>query len=164
MGVSHVAVVVAVLDNGGIQPGDTAEIRDINDGFLIQSERGNIKRFFLVRLLDCDIIRINAHAVFALAEHAAVLARNAAGTVVGRNGAGSFTLAHESALLVQPDNAARRGLRENIPVKAAIFDRSVVHPGDTADVFAVSGCAECAGDREIFHDAAFQHHTEKSLC
>ena len=82
MGVSHVAVVVAVLDNGGIQPGDTAEIRDINDGFLVQGKRGNIKRFFLVGLLDRDIIRINAHAVFALAEHAAVLARNAAGTVV----------------------------------------------------------------------------------
>lgn len=64
VGVSHVAVVVAVLDNGGIQPGDTAEIRDINDGFLIQSERGNIKRFFLVRLLDCDIIRINGSCGF----------------------------------------------------------------------------------------------------
>ncbi len=35
VGVSHVAVVVAVFYNGGIQPGNAAEIRDINDGFLI---------------------------------------------------------------------------------------------------------------------------------
>ena len=39
VGVSYVAVVVAILDNGGIEPGDTAEVRDINEGFLLQGKR-----------------------------------------------------------------------------------------------------------------------------
>ena len=164
VGVSYVAVVVAILDNGGIEPGDTAEVRDINEGFLLQCERGKVKGAFLVRLLGGDVFRVDAHAAFAVAQNAAVLPRDTAGAVIGRDGDGGFAFAHKSALGIQSDDAACGCLRADLSVKAAVFDRSVVHTGDAADVFAVPGGVQRAGDRKVLHHAGFQHHAEKPLC
>ena len=118
----------------------------------------------MIRLFCGNVFRVDAHAVFAPAQNAAVLPRDTAGAVIGRNRAGGFAFAHKSALGIESDNAACGCLRADLSVKAAVFDRSVVHTGDAADVFAVPGGVERTGDRKVFHHAGFQNHAEEPLC
>ena len=159
--ITHRAAVCAVFYKRAAQPGDAADVGNVDDVLLAAgSERGNIKAAILI---VGDILGVDIHHAAAIPERAAVLARDAADAVAAIERPGDCAAGYLRALGVEPGDAADGAHRLNIPVKAAVCYPAVIDTGDAADALPRPGSLQHTGDADISNLAACKDHAEQPL-